>query len=233
MDIFFAVMATLLFVTILGGVTGFLTVDKLKSIFSAPASDEVDDLAAARELEVIIIHKIQEIKEFGVFRHAFESTFPYSDKREAFGVALPLTSTELKVHYKGMVVCGCDLEQATYMTDARRKRMKIVIPCGKILDIYEIPGTLSVEEKKSGIFSRKIDLEKYDKELKADLEKMRRHLINDGILQETNEFVADALKGLISGVDSEIQAEIIFMGETPAPERIGGTDNPPRLNDGR
>ena len=234
MNTFLAVMAVLLFVTLLGGVTGVLTVDKIKNLLEksqSPLLPPASQRISAQELQVIVLHKIRDVKEFGVLRENFDSSFVYRDDRKFFGVSLPLTSSEMTIHYKGEVVCGCDLSRAVYAEDSRNNRIKIIVPCGKILDIHHIAGTLEPEEKKAEIFSREIDLKKCDADLNKDLEKMRQHFISDGVLlQETNEKIRSSLQELIAGVNREIDAEIIFMNDSSA--RLDPPDDLPRLGNG-
>lgn len=228
MNEFWEMMAVLIFVTLLGGVTGLLTVDKIKNFFKKPSQTEspASQQMTAQDLQVIVLHQIQQRKEFGVLRQGFESSFTYRNDRKIFGRTLPLTSTEIKINYRGNVVCGCDLSRAVFADDTRNNRIKIVIPYGEIFDIYAISGTLETVERKAGIFSRKVDLTVYDKELRIDIEKMARTLISDGILQKTNELVCNALQNLISDVNCEISTEIIFVGD---PQRLTAPSDRPQL----
>lgn len=231
MSTFFAVMAVLIFVTALGGVTGVLTVDKIKSLLNKPQSAELPapKQFTAQDLQVIILHQVQHVKEFSVYRQDFEDSFIYRDDRKVFGVELPLTKTELEVKYRGTVVCGCDLNRAIYADDTRNGRIKIIIPSGKILDIYAIPGTLETAANNSQVFAREVDLEKYDAHLRTSLEKMRNHLTDDGILEETNERIRRELTGFIAGVNPQIRTEIIFIDEQG---RLDGSSDLPRLGGG-
>ena len=237
MNTFLAVMAVLLFVTLLGGVTGVLTVDKIKNLLEKPQSPPLPPAPqpiSAQELQVIILHRVKNVKEYVVHRQTFDSSFNYHDDRKVFGMSMPLTNNDTKIHYKGEIVCGCDLSRAVYAEDSRNNRIKIIVPCGKILDIHHIAGTLEPEEKKAEIFSREIDLKKCDADLKKDLEKMRQHFISDGVLlQETNEKIRSSLQELISGVNREIEAEIIFMNDSSASDRLDPPDDLPRLGNGR
>ena len=228
MDAFFAVMATLLFVTILGGVTGLLTVDKMKSLLSKPTDSTAQSLPptsqriSAQELQVIILHKIENIAEFGVIKQTFTSSFIYHDDRKIFGLSMPFTNNEIKINYAGEVVCGCDMSRAIYAQDSYSNKIKIIIPAGKILRIHELPETVKPEKVKSEIFSRAVDIEKYNRELRNNLDDMERHLISDGILQKANERVRTSLTKLIAGINREIETEIIFMGDTTNLPRLNG-----------
>lgn len=236
MNTFLAVMAVLLFVTLLGGVTGVLTVDKIKNLLGksqSPPLPPASQRISAQELQVIVLHKIRDVKEFGVLRENFDSSFVYRDDRKIFGVSLPLTASEMTIHYKGEVVCGCDLSRAVYAEDSRNNRIKIIIPCGKILDIYHIAGTFETDKKQADIFSREFDLKKCDAQLKQSLEDMERHLIDDGILERANERLRNSLKKFIEGVNREIEAEIIFMNDSSASERLNPPDDLLRLGNGR
>ncbi len=226
MNTFWAVLAVLLFVSMLGGVTGILTLDKIKSLFAKPTESRrpfSPQRITAQELQVIVLHRVKEIAEFGVLKQNFDSSFVYRDDRKVFGLSVPLTNNEIKVHYKGEVVCGCDLSRAVYAEDSFNKRIKIVIPSGEILRIHELPETIKPEKVQSDIFSRGVDIEKYNRELKNSLEDMERHLINDGILQRANERVRTALKNVIAGLNRGVETEIIFMGENSSSDlpRLG------------
>ena len=225
MNTFFAVMAVLLFVTMLGGVTGVLTVDKIKNLLEKPKTPSLPPAPApqritAQELQVIVLHRIKEIAEFGVLKQNFDTSFVYRDDRKIFGLSVPLTNNEVKVHYTGEIVCGCDMSRAVYAQDSVSNRIKIIIPCGEVLRIHELPETVKPEKVKKEIFSRAVDIEKYNRALKNSLDDMERHYINDGILQDANERVRLSLMKLIAGINQELKAEIIFMGETPSTPRL-------------
>lgn len=232
MSTFFAVMAVLLFVTILGGVTGILTVDKIKSLFAKPTNQRLpltSQRISPQELQVIILHKIENIAEFGVLKQTFNSSFIYHDDRKIFGLSMPLTNNEIKINYAGEVVCGCDMSRAVYAQDSYSNKIKIIIPSGKILRIHELPETVKPEKVRTEIFSRAVDIEKYNRELQNSLDDMRRHLISDGILQRANERVRTSLTKLIASINHEIQTEIIFMSDT-SNQRLNSADDLPRLN---
>ncbi len=119
--------------------------------------------------------------------------------------------------YDGTIVCGCDLSKAQISERFDVNRVRITLPRSRITDIYADVHSFEVYDQHAGIFTS-VKLEDQNREVEADLAKVKAHELEGGILAHSDENVRKILTSVVSSTGME--AEIIFT-ESETPELSG------------
>ena len=126
----------------------------------------------------------------------------------------PGTTKKFMLKYSGTVVCGCDLSKAQVSEQWDKNKVKITLPHSEIFDIYADVHSFEVYDQSAGIFTS-VKLEDQNREVDADLEKVKIHSVQSGILAHSDENVRKILTSVVAS--KGIEAEIIFTEhERPA-----------------
>ena len=171
-----------------------------------------------------ILSGIKNVSELATIRERFQSIVSFSE-----GVKIPLvnfnfpgTTRKFMLKYYGTIVCGCDLSKAQVSERYDINRVKITLPQSKILDIYADVNSFEIYDQKAGIFTS-VKLEDQNREVMLDIEKVKAHEIEKGILTQTNENVRKILTSIVASTGME--AEIIFTED----QTISLTDNSDKI----
>ena len=161
-----------------------------------------------------ILAGIQNVSELATVRESFQSIVTFSEgvKIPFLDANIPGTTRKFMLKYNGTIVCGCDLSKAQVSENVNNKVI-ISLPHSEITDIYADMNTLEVYDQHAGIFTS-IKLEDQNREILSDLEKVKTHEIERGILAHSDENARKVLTSVASATG--VQAEIIFT-EKAAP----------------
>lgn len=162
-----------------------------------------------RSIRTTILSGIQNVSELATIRERFQSIVAFSDgvKIPFLDVNFPGTTRKFMLKYYGTIVCGCDLSKAQVSERFDVNRVRIVLPHSEILDIYADVQSFEVYDQRAGIFTS-VKLEDQNREVNADLEKVKMHEIQNGILTNSDENVRKILTSVVASTGME--AEIIF-----------------------
>ena len=168
-----------------------------------------------------ILAGIQNVSELATIRQSFQSIVSFSDglKIPMLNMNLPGTTRKFMLKYNGTIVCGCDLSKAQVSERYDINRVRITIPHSEILDVYADINSFEIYDQKAGIFTS-VKLEDQNREVNADLAKVREHEVNNGILEQADGNVRKILASVASSAGME--AEIIFT-ERETFELIGSS----------
>ena len=116
--------------------------------------------------------------------------------------------------YCGTIVCGCDLSKAQVSERYGTDRVQITLPRSEILDVYADVHSFEIYDQSAGIFTS-VKLEDQNREVEADLEKVKIHSVENGILAHSDENARKILTSVVASTG--MQAEINFIeAERPA-----------------
>ena len=165
--------------------------------------------AQNRSVRTTILSGIQNVSELATIRERFQSIVTFSDgvKIPGLNVNIPGTTRKFMLKYYGTIVCGCDLTKAQVSERFDVNRVRITLPHSEILDIYADVHSFEVHDQSSGIFTR-VKLEDQNREVNADLEKVKAHELQKGILSQADENVRKILTSVVASTGME--AEITF-----------------------
>ena len=176
-------------------------------------------VAQNRSVRTTILSGIRNVSELATIRERFQSIVSFSDgiKIPGLNMNVPGTTRKFMLKYYGTIVCGCDLSQAKVSERFDVNRVRITLPHSKILDIYADVHSFEVYDQSAGIFTS-VKLEDQNREVNADLEKVRVHELENGILAHSDDNVRKILCSVVASTGME--AEIIFT-DNVAPELSG------------
>ena len=164
-----------------------------------------------RSVRTTILSGIENVSELATIRERFQSIVSFSDgvKIPGLNMNFPGTTRKFMLKYYGTIVCGCDLSKAKVSERFDVNRVRITLPHSEILDIYADVHSFEVYDQSAGIFTS-VKLEDQNREVNADLEKVKVHELEKGILAHSDENVRKILTSVVASTGME--AEIIFTG---------------------
>ena len=183
------------------------------------------DKPNSESVRSVIMDGIKNVSELATVRRSFQSIVTFSDSRKIPGlnVNIPGTSRKFMLKYNGTIVCGCDLTKIKVSETYGSDRVKITLPHAEVLDIYADFQSLEVYDQSAGIFSR-VKLEDQNREITADLEKVKAHELENGLLELADGNVKQILSSVVA--PTGVLADIVFADETP---KLSGTSTPLQL----
>lgn len=176
-----------------------------------------------RSVRTTILSGIENVSELATIRERFQSIVSFSEgvKIPGLNMNFPGTTRKFMLKYYGTIVCGCDLSKAKVSERFDVNRVRITLPHSEILDIYADVHSFEVYDQSAGIFTS-VKLEDQNREVNADLEKVKVHELEKGILTHSDENVRKILTSVVASTGME--AEIIFTGversELPGSEQV-------------
>ena len=164
-----------------------------------------------RSVRTTILSGIQNVSELATIRERFQSIVSFSEgvKLPGFKMNIPGTTRKFMLKYYGTIVCGCDLSKAQVSERFDVNRVRITLPHSEILDIYADVHSFEVYDQSAGIFTS-VKLEDQNREVDADLKKVKAHELERGILSQSDENVRKILTSVVASTGME--AEIVFTG---------------------
>lgn len=212
MNSFFVTIAVLMFVTGLTACGVYFFVNKEKMF---PPPEELS-ISTVRPL---LLTRLRNVRELGLIRSNFQSVVSFEESKKVFGKSVPGTTRKFILDYAGTVVCGVDLDKVRIASVfVNRNHLKIVVPQSRILDMYPEISTFKLHEKNSGIFADNIEIEEQNREVAADVEKVKQRLIDEGILLKSNENIRQLIDSIAAplGVVADIEfADSDGLDSTP------------------
>lgn len=174
-----------------------------------------------RSVRTTILSGIQNVSELATIRERFQSIVSFSDgiKIPGLDMNIPGTTRKFMLKYYGTIVCGCDLSKAQVSERFDVNRVRITLPHSEILDIYADVHSFEVYDQSAGLFTS-VKLEDQNREVNADLEKVKAHELEKGILAQSDDNVRKILTSVVAATGME--AEIVFDGNERA--RLGDTE---------
>lgn len=162
-----------------------------------------------RSIRSTILAGIENVSELATLRERFQSIVTFSDGKKIpfVNINFPGTTKKFMLKYYGTIVCGCDLSKAQISERYDINRVRITLPRSEILDIYADVHSFEVYDQSAGIFTS-VKLEDQNREVDADLEKVKAHSVQNGILAQSDENVRKILTSVVASTGME--AEIIF-----------------------
>ena len=176
-----------------------------------------------RSVRTTILSGIENVSELATIRERFQSIVSFSEgvKIPGLNMNFPGTTRKFMLKYYGTIVCGCDLSKAKVSERFDVNRVRITLPHSEILDIYADVHSFEVYDQSAGIFTS-VKLEDQNREVNADLEKVKVHELEKGILTHSDENVRKILTSVVASTGME--AEIIFTSversELPGSEQV-------------
>lgn len=162
-----------------------------------------------RSIRTTILSGIENVSELATTRERFQSIVTFSDgmKIPFVNINFPGTTKKFMLKYYGTIVCGCDLSKAQISERYDINRVRITLPHSEILDVYADVHSFEVYDQSAGIFTS-VKLEDQNREVDADLEKVKIHSLKNGILAHSDNNVRKILTSVVASTGME--AEIIF-----------------------
>lgn len=162
-----------------------------------------------RSVRTAILSGIENVSELATIRERFQSIISYSDgmKIPGLNINFPGTTRKFMLKYYGTIVCGCDLSKAKVSERFDVNRVRITIPHSEVLDVYADVHSFEVYDQHSGIFTS-VKLEDQNREVTSDLEKVKAHELEKGILMQSDDNVRKILTSVVASTGME--AEIVF-----------------------
>ena len=196
---------TVILVLVLSVVINVLLVMRLARRHKAPEQN--------RSVRTAVLQGIQDVNELASVRERFQSIVTFSEGWEVplLGFNFPGTTRRFMMRYSGTIVCACDLSAADVSERFDVNRVRIAVPHSRITDVYADVHSFEVYDQSAGIFTS-IRLEDQNREVAADLEEVRRHALNNGILKQADENARRILTSVVAATGME--AEIIFTDES-------------------
>ena len=214
-EAFGATMAVIIFLTLLaGGGAYYFFYLKRKQTELEEKNRNLEKLRA------VIISKITDIAELSTVREDFCAEIIYKDAKQWNGITLPLTGVEFRMTYSGVIVCGCDLTRVEVPRNSvTENSATIIIPRSKILHIYPNIDSYNIIDLKTGLFAKQITLEQQNMLVASDLENEKQRLINEGILNRSDE-----------NIEYILRAQMQSIGVTPRIVYLSGASEQKLLN---
>ncbi len=169
-----------------------------------------------RSVRTTVLSGIENVSELATIREGFQSIITFEDGKKIpfVNMNFPGTTKKFMLKYSGTVVCGCDLSKAQVSEQWDKNKVRITLPHSEIFDIYADVHSFEVYDQSAGIFTS-VKLEDQNREVDADLEKVKIHSVQSGILAHSDENVRKILTSVVAS--KGIEAEIIFTEhERPA-----------------
>ena len=140
-----------------------------------------------RSVRTAILSGIENVSELATIRERFQSIISFSDgiKIPGLNMNFPGTTRKFMLKYYGTIVCGCDLSKAKVSERFDTNRVRITLPHSEILDVYADVNSFEVYDQHSGIFTS-VRLEDQNREVTSDLEKVKVHELEKGILAHSD-----------------------------------------------
>ena len=159
-----------------------------------------------------ILEGIRSVSELATVRQNFQSivTFESSKKIPGLSWTIPGTKRKFMLKYNGTIVCGCDLTKVK-LTEGYGDRMRIILPKSEVLDVYADMQSLEVYDQSAGLFTH-VKLEEQNREIAADLEKVKTHELQNGILELSDQNVKKILASVVA--PTGMLADIVFTDGT-------------------
>jgi len=169
-----------------------------------------------RSVRATILAGIQNVSELATIRESFQSIITFEDGKKIpfINMNFPGTTRKFMMKYCGTIVCGCDLSKAQVSERYGTDRVQITLPRSEILDVYADVHSFEIYDQSAGIFTS-VKLEDQNREVEADLEKVKIHSVENGILAHSDENARKILTSVVASTG--MQAEINFIeAERPA-----------------
>lgn len=175
-----------------------------------------------RSVRTTILSGIENVSELATIRERFQSIVSFSDGMKIPGLNMnfPGTTRKFMLKYYGTIVCGCDLSKAKVSERFDVNRVRITLPHSEILDIYADVHSFEVYDQSAGIFTS-VKLEDQNREVNADLDKVKAHELERGILAHSDENARKILTSVVAATG--MNAEIVFTEEKAAEIGTGNT----------
>ena len=176
-----------------------------------------------RSVRSTILAGIKNVSELATVRESFQSIVSYSGgvKIPFLNMNIPGTTRKFMLKYYGTIVCACDLSKAQVSERFDDNKVIISLPHSEITDIYADVNSFEVYDQSAGIFTS-VKLEDQNREIQADLHKVKTSELEKGILAHSDENVKKILTSVAASTG--VQAEIIFT-ETPAQQALTNSAN--------
>ena len=158
-----------------------------------------------------ILAGIKNVSELATIRESFQSIISFSDgvKIPFLNMNFPGTNRKFMMKYYGTIVCACDLSKAQVSDTYGGNKVAITLPHSQITDIYADVNSFEVYDQSAGIFTS-VKLEDQNREVIADLEKVKVSELHKGILAQADENARKILTSVAAATG--VQAEIMFTG---------------------
>ena len=171
-----------------------------------------NDKKPEQSVRSTILSGIQNVCELATIRENFQSIVMFSSSKKIpfLDMNLPGTTKKFMLKYQGTIVCGCDLTKAKVSEPYEGNKVRITVPECEVLDAYPDIHSYEVYDQRSGIFTS-VKLEDQNREVCADLERIKTNEVNAGILAQSNENVKKILTSVAAS--SGMLAEVIFTGK--------------------
>ena len=156
-----------------------------------------------------ILSGIENVSELATIRESFQSIVTFEDGKKIpfMNIKFPGTTKKFMLKYSGTIVCGCDLSKAQVSEPYAGDKIRITLPESEILDVYADIHSFEVYDQSAGIFTS-VKLEDQNREVNSDLEKIKIHSVENGILAHSDENVRKILTSVVASTG--MQAEIFF-----------------------
>jgi len=156
-----------------------------------------------------ILSGIENVSELATIRESFQSIVTFEDGKKIpfINMKFPGTTKKFMLKYSGTIVCGCDLSKAQVSEPYAGDKIRITLPESEILDVYADIHSFEVYDQSAGIFTS-VKLEDQNREVNSDLEKIKIHSVENGILAHADENVRKILTSVAASTG--MQAEIFF-----------------------
>lgn len=162
-----------------------------------------------RSIRSTILSGIENVSELATIRETFQSIVTFEDGKKIpfINMNFPGTTRKFMMKYSGTVVCGADLSKAQVSEPYSSNKIRITLPRSEVLDVYADVHSFEVYDQSAGIFTS-VKLEDQNREVDSDLEKVKKHSVQNGILSRADENVIKILSSVVSSAGME--AEIAF-----------------------
>ena len=176
-----------------------------------------------RSVRTAIMSGIENVSELATVREKFQSIVSFSDgvKIPGLNMNFPGTNRKFMLKYYGTIVCGCDLSKAKVSERFDTNKVRITLPHSEVLDVYADVHSFEVFDQRAGIFTS-VKLEDQNREVNADLEKVKAHELEKGILAHSDENVRKILTSVVASTG--MQAEIVFTEKEKGAGELGAGD---------
>ena len=183
-----------------------------------------------RSIRSTILSGIENVSELATIRETFQSIVTFEDGKKIpfINMNFPGTTRKFMMKYSGTVVCGCDLSKAQVSEPYSSNKVRITLPHSEVLDVYADVHSFEVYDQSAGIFTS-VKLEDQNREVDSDLEKVKTHSIQNGILGRSDGNVIKILSSITA--QTGMEAEIIFT-ESQQHEMLDEKVQPLQIADG-
>ena len=167
---------------------------------------------APESVRTTILDGIKNVSELATVRQNFQSIVTFSSSKKIPGLdwTIPGTTRKFMLRYNGTIVCGCDLTQVK-VSEGYGDRVRITLPKSEILDMYADLQSLEVYDQSAGIFTS-VKLEEQNREIAADLDRVKEHELQNGLLELSDGNVRKILASVVA--PTGMLADIVFTDGT-------------------